>query len=154
MIDADSATPDAFTGRLAHVDRDGKPLCNQVGSGLRLCSEQDFAKLPGIEQCRRCERSLGGDDYGRLSSLGPKQQAYLRQIRSTAGKDGWCAVAGLARGKGSGAWTSLHRSLRALVEIGLLENRVDKHHRTFVRLTEKVCSIPERIIFGRSKAKP
>jgi hypothetical protein len=142
---------------LVHVDRDGKPLCKQVGDGLQLRSDSDFWKLATHQRCQQCERSLGGDEYGRLMSLGPQQQAYLREMSGwtmNTRSDGWYPVASLCQKKTSADRTSVHRSIRALLQIGLVEKRTDEHHRALVRLTEKARSFPKRFLFGRSKTKP
>ena len=154
MTDTEATTPYTFAGRLAHVDRGGKPLCRQAGTGLRLCTEKDFAKLVVGEKCLRCERSLGSDDYflRRVMSLGSQQQAYLREISGwtmNTRSDGWYPVAALCRKKTSAGWTSVHRSIRALVEIGMVEKRTDEHNRALVRLTEKARAVSKRILCGR-----
>jgi hypothetical protein len=84
-------------------------------------------------------------------SLGSQQQRCLREIRSRADRDGWCAVADLCEKKTDAGWTSLYRSIRALLHLGLAEKRKDEHNRAFVRLTEKAHAGPERFLFGRSE---
>ncbi len=134
----------------AHVNRKGEPLCRQArGDGFRLCKKEEFLRLPPDQKCLRCEQKLGGRYARRAASLGPQQRRCLRQIKSMAGGRGWCAVADLCEKKTDAGWTSLYRSLRALVKLGLVEKRTDARHRAHVKLRNPVYEPPERIVFGR-----
>ena len=128
--------PDKYFGPTAHVDVAGHPLCNQDGDYLHLCELDDFNRLPGINRCRRCERSLG--HCLDTNPLSDNQQSLLAEIsKRTPDRDSWCPVAELCKNKTSAGWTSLHRSLRRLEVRSLIEKKTDSHNRAFVRPSSK-----------------
>jgi hypothetical protein len=149
MKRAKITTFDLLSYLKAHVNRKGEPLCRQArGDGFRLCSKQEFVNLPPDQKCLRCEQKLGG--RGSLAVfLGPQQRRCLRQMKRMAGGHGWCAVADLCSRKTDAGWTSLYRTLRALVKLGLIEKRTDARHRAYVKLRNPLYEAPDRIVFAR-----
>jgi len=125
-----------YFGPTAHVDHEGRPLCNQRGDYLHLCELDEFDRLPGINRCKRCERSIG--HCIETNSLSDNQQSLLAEIsKRTPDRDSWCSVAELCENKTSAGLPPLHRSLRRLEVRGLVERRKDKHNRAHVRLSGK-----------------
>jgi len=121
---------------IAHVDDEGRPLCNQVGDYLHLCDLDEFERLPKLSKCGRCERLLGHSSY--TSPLSNNQQQLLAEIsKRTPDRDSWCPVADLCKKKTSAGWTSLHRSLRRLEVRGHIERKTDNHNQGFVRLSDR-----------------
>jgi hypothetical protein len=121
---------------IAHVNDEGRPLCNQDGDYQQLCEPDEFDRLPKECRCERCEQLLG---YCRdTNSLMDGQQQLLTEIsRRTPNGDSWCPVSDLIKKKTASGWTSLHRSLQRLEVRGLIERKTDSHNRAFVRLSNK-----------------
>lgn len=124
---------DSDTTQTAHVNDEGRPLCNQDGDYLHLCESDEFERLPKECRCKRCEQLLGycGNGY----SLSNSPQQLLTEISRRTPGDSWCAVIDLCKVKTESAITSLHRSLRQLEVQGLIELKTDSHNQDFVRLS-------------------
>ena len=121
---------------IAHVNDEGRPLCNQDGDYLHLCEPDEFNRLPKEYRCERCEQFLR--HRMDINPLSDSQQQLLAEIsRRTPDRDSWCPVADLCKRKTEAALTSLHRSLRQLEVQGIVEMRNDNHNQSFVRLSDK-----------------
>jgi hypothetical protein len=120
----------------AHVNDEGRPLCNQEGDYLYLCEPDEFIKLPKECRCQRCERFL--NHKTNINPLSANQQKLLAEIsRRTPDQDSWCPLADLCKKKTEAALTSLNRLLRVLEVQDLVEIKADNHNKTFVRLKDK-----------------
>lgn len=141
-----------ITGQV-HVKKESKPLCNQDGEFLELCDRAAFDKVPAVQQCQRCRRSLGIDRYpGDIQfELSDNQKRLIMAIRQRTKESGgqWCPVAELCTKKTSSGWTSLHRSIRRLQHRGYIEKKLNAHNRALVRLTGRQRTLDRK----RSKRK-
>jgi hypothetical protein len=117
----------------AHVNDDGRPLCNQDGDYLHLCEPDEFERLPKECRCQRCEQLFRSSFI-----LSNSKQHLLTEIsRRTPDRDSWCLVADLCKRQTEAELTSLSRTLRQLELEGLVEMRTDNHNKAFVRLCNK-----------------
>jgi len=121
--------------QIAHVNDEGRPLCNQVGEHFHLCEPDEFERLPNECRCGRCERFLR--DRRDLNPLTNSQQQLLAEITRKTPEDYWYPVTDLCKRKTEAELTSLNRSLRRLEVQGLVEMRTDNHNESFVRLSNK-----------------
>jgi DNA-binding MarR family transcriptional regulator len=117
----------------AHVNDEGRPLCNQGGDCLQLFEPDEFEKLPKEFRCQRCEQFLSHC----LNLSNNKQQLLTEISRRTPDRDSWCPVTDLCKSKTKAELTSLSRTLRQLELEGLVEMRTDNHNQSFVRLCDK-----------------
>jgi hypothetical protein len=116
----------------AHVNDEGRPLCNQDGNYLHLCEPDEFERLPKECRCQRCEPLFRSSFI-----LSNSKQHLLTEIsRKTPNQDSWCPVVELYRRKTEAELTSLNRSLRQLELEGLVEMK-ESHNKSFVRLSDK-----------------
>ena len=125
---------------ILHIEKDSKPLCNQDGVFLNLCTIEDFKKLPSANRCTRCERLIGlkqASDW--LYPLSEKQKGLLAAIftKTKGDKDSWCFVTELSEDKSDSGRTSLHRRLRKLQRRGYIEKKLNTDNRALVRLTDR-----------------
>lgn len=124
---------------IIHADNKGKPLCNQSGDYLQLCSREDFDNSTPDTKCGRCMRMLGiPDDWHKTVYLSQRQEELLIAIylkTDNAAWGCWCFATDLIIDKSGGKWTSFHRSLRRLERRGLIEKKANKHNKVSVRLT-------------------
>jgi len=124
------------TTQIAHVNNEGRPLCNQDGNYLHLCEPDEFERLPKECRCQRCEQFLGHRTDPNLLSDN-EQQTLIEISRRTPDQNSWCLVTDLCKKKTEAALTSLSRSLRQLELQGLVETKTDSHNKSFVRLSDK-----------------
>ena len=130
--------------QIAHVNNEGRPLCNQDGNYLHLCEPDEFERLPKECRCQRCERFLG--HRMDINPLSDNEQQILMEIsRRTPSQDSWCPVTDLCKKKTEAALTSLSRLLRQLEVQGLVETKTDSHNKSFVRLSDKSYSDNRRL---------
>ena len=132
------------TIQIAHVNEEGRPLCQKDGGYLHLCEPDEFETLPKECRCQRCEQFLG--HCMDIKSLSDNEQQLLMEIsRRTPGHDSWCPVTDLCKKKTEAALTSLSRSLRQLELQGLVETKTDSNNMAFVRLCDKGHSDKTRL---------
>ena len=117
----------------AHVNDEGRPLCNLDNDYLRLCEPDEFERLPKECRCKRCEQFLSH----RFNLSNNKQQLLTEISRRTSDQHSWCSVIDLCKKKTEAEFTSLNRALRQLEVEGLIEMRTDNHNNAFVRLSDK-----------------
>jgi hypothetical protein len=119
--------------QIAHVNNEGRPLCNQEGDYLHLCEPDEFERLPKECRCKRCEQL-----FRHCFNAPNNKQHLLTEIsRKTPDQDSWCCVTDLCKVKTQAELTSLTRTLRQLELEGLVEMRTDNHEKAFVRLSDK-----------------
>ena len=122
--------------QVAHVNDEGRPLCNQNGDYQQLCEPDEFDRLPKECRCQRCEQLFG--HRININPLSDNKQQLLTEIsRRTPDRDSWCPVDDLCKKMTEAALTSLNRTLRQLEVQGLVEMRTDNHNNAFVRLSDK-----------------
>ena len=117
----------------AHVNDEGRPLCNLDNDYLHLSEPDEFERLPKECRCQRCEQFL----IHRFNISNNKQQLLTEISRRTPDQDSWCPVTDLCKRKTEAELTSLSRTLRQLEVEGLVEMRTDNHNKAFVRLSNK-----------------
>jgi hypothetical protein len=119
--------------QIAHINDEGRPLCNRDGNYLHLCEPDEFEGLPKECRCRRCEQLFRSSFI-----LSNSKQYLLTEIsRKTPNQDSWCPLTDLCKSKTKAELTSLSRTLRQLELEGLVEMRTDNHNKVFVRLCDK-----------------
>jgi len=117
----------------AHINDDGRPLCNQNGDYLHLCEPDEFERLPKECRCQRCEQL-----YRHCFNVSNSKQNILTMIsRRMTDQDSWCVVTDLCKSKTKAELTSLSRTLRQLELEGLVEIRTDNHNQSLIRLRDK-----------------
>jgi len=120
-------------GSTAHVNDEGRPLCNQEGDYLHLCEPDEFERLPKECRCQSCEQV-----FRHCFNLSNSKQHLLTEIsRRTPDQDSWCSVTDLCRKQTEAELTPLSRTLRQLELEGLVEKRTDNHNQSLVRLRDK-----------------
>ena len=121
------------TTQIAHVNKEGRPLCNQNGDYFHLCEPDEFERLLKECRCQRCEQLFRSSFI-----LSNSKQHLLTMIsRRTPKPDSWCPLADLCKSKTKAELTSLSRTLRQLELEGLVETRTDNQNKAFVRLCDK-----------------
>jgi len=116
----------------AHVNDEGRPLCNKVGDYLHLLEHDEFEGLPKECRCKRCEKL-----FRQCFNMPNNKQRLLTEIsRRTPEQDSWCPVTKLCKKQTEAELISLSRSLRQLELEGLVEMK-DNHNKSFVRLCNK-----------------
>jgi len=123
---------DYDTIQIAHVNNEGRPLCNKDDNYLHLCELDEFESLPKECRCQRCEQL-----YRVCFNVPNSKQHLLTEIsRKMPDQDSWCCVTDLCKMKTQAELTSLTRTLRQLELEGLVEIRTDNHNQTCVRLSD------------------
>jgi len=117
----------------AHVNDEGRPLCNQVGDYLHLCEPDEFERLPKECRCQRCEQLFRHC----FNAPNSKQHLLTEISRRTPDQDTWCSVTDLCKRKTEAELTSLSRTLRQLELEGLVVMRTGNHNKALVRLSDK-----------------
>lgn len=126
----------------AHVNNEGRPLCNQDGDYLHLCEPDEFERLPKECRCQRCEQL-----FGHCFNISNNKQHLLTEIsRRTPAQDDWYPVMDLCKRKTEVELTSLARTLRQLEVELLVEMRTDNHNMAFVRLGDKKHSSSDYLL--------
>ena len=117
----------------AHVNDDGRPLCNQDDDYLHLCEPDEFERLPKECRCQRCEQL-----YRSSFILSNSKQHLLTEIsRRTPDQDSWCPMTDLCKSKTKAELALLTRTLHQLELDDLVEIRTENHNKAFVRLSNK-----------------
>ena len=129
--------------QIAHVNDEGRPLCNQDGDYLHLCESDEFERLPKECRCGRCEQLLVQCEG--IKPVPGKQQQLIKEISRRTPSGSWCAVIDLCKRKTEAELTLLNRSLQQLEIQGLVEMRTDNHSKSFVRLSGKANSGSETL---------
>jgi len=128
---------------MAHINKNGKPLCNQSGEFFELKTQKEFERIPFDERCLRCEKILGIMQKlpceNPLSGLGRNQEALLFAIsKRTQGEKQWFFVADFCTNKTKkSGWNLLDKTIRSLQYRGLIEKKRE-HNRALIRLADNV----------------
>lgn len=121
-----------------HVNNQEKPLCNQRGQFVYLCSREDFEALPSGKKCMRCQTLLGHrEDHHATAWLSVLQKELLVDIyRKTedGSKGRWCPVSDLMAEKSKPLQASYYESLKRLEYRNIVELKADEYNRELVRL--------------------
>jgi hypothetical protein len=119
--------------QIAHVNDEGRPLCNLNNDYLHLYEPDEFEQLPKECRCKRCEQL-----FRHCFNISNNKQHLLPEIsRRTPDQDSWCTVTDLCKSKTKAELTSLSRTLRQLELESLVEMRTDNHNQSFIRLSDK-----------------
>lgn len=118
--------------QIAHINDEGRPLCNQDSDYLHLCEPDEFERLPKECRCQRCEQL-----YKHCFNA-PNRKPHLMTLisRKTPDQDNWCPLTDLCKSKTRAELTSLSRTLRQLDLEGLVE-MTTRGNKTIVRLSDK-----------------
>jgi hypothetical protein len=91
------------TTQIAHINNEGRPLCNQDGDYLHLCEPVEFERLPKECRYKRCEQLFRHC----FNAPNSKQHLLTEISRRTPDQDSWCPVIDLCKRKTEAELTSL-----------------------------------------------